>query len=465
MTRIGCVLVVALAGCQEFALDKPEPQIEIPDDTDIVDEDPVVDEDPTAPDIEVRPANLDFGSVPLGCATEPLTVSVGNVGQGPLEVTSISLGGPDSDAYELTAPSGAVTLEAGERVLVEVAFTAEDPEDYGQARISVVSNDPDEDLIPVPLDGAGSENAMREQFWLQESGNPYVDVLFVVDNSESMAGEVTRLGQAMETFFRQFSTMAVDYHIGVTTTDMDRGGEQGQLLGPVISSTTSNGAAEFRRQLTTGTAGSIDEKGFLAAESALSSPMVNATYNRDFLRPHASLAVVVLSDEDDAEAIASAPFGGSNRRRASDFVTWLEGMKADPDDTSFSGMVGPPNGGLIACGIFSGGSASAAPHYNYAITQTQGVFANICNFDVSPFLQYLAFVVGGYQSQFPLDSTPAESGCDDITVTVSGEEVACHDAINGWTYDASSNTIEIHGDSIPQGGDDTIISYPVGGCD
>ena len=45
-----------------------------------------------------------------------------------------------------------------------------------------------------------------------------------------------------------------------------------------------------------------------------------------------------------------------------------------------------------------------------------------------------------------------------ITVTVGGVPVA-QNATNGWTYDATTNSVEFHGSSVPQPGSEIVVQY------
>ena len=52
-----------------------------------------------------------------------------------------------------------------------------------------------------------------------------VDILWVIDNSDSMAAEQDKVSNGFTGFFNQLVTSQVDYHIGVITTDPDENGE------------------------------------------------------------------------------------------------------------------------------------------------------------------------------------------------------------------------------------------------
>jgi len=175
-----------------------------------------------------------------------------------------------------------------------------------------------------------------------------------------------------------------------------------------------------------------------------------------FVRTDAKLAVAVVSDEDDVTS-------GLN---ANSFVTWLGGIKGgDLDEVSFSGLVGPQGN---TCGSFPN-IVGAAPKYHAAINQTGGVWANICQFDVQTFLQFLSYVAAGLEINFELDETPLQSASPAVafTVQVCDDQGNCQDvpfsATDGWTYDPATNEVQTHGSWIPDPGETIVVTYPVEG--
>ena len=59
--------------------------------------------------------------------------------------------------------------------------------------------------------------------------SPEVDVLWVVDNSCSMSEEQAAIAANFPLFMEYFLDSALDYHIGVVSTDMDDRNHQGLL--------------------------------------------------------------------------------------------------------------------------------------------------------------------------------------------------------------------------------------------
>ncbi len=163
-----------------------------------------------------------------------------------------------------------------------------------------------------------------------------LDVLFVIDNSGSMAEEQAGVASELTSFvneLRQGGGVSQDFHIGVVTTSVYQHSKvanlegyrtyptQSGLLQPVPDEAADGGVAlgtgtervlsgedpllvpKFARLVRQGTQGSGQETPFEAARLALASDLaaisVEGGGNGGFLRDRARLLVVVLTDEDD----------------------------------------------------------------------------------------------------------------------------------------------------------------------
>lgn len=154
-----------------------------------------------------------------------------------------------------------------------------------------------------------------------------VDVLFVVDNSGSMADQQASLIASFPGFvrgMREHLASAPSFHVGVVTSDAYRGNEAGctdigDLVtttgGPASSGRACGPFASGARYLTdgepdldgrfaciaqVGTGGDDDERVARALLGAV-SPARNApgACNAGFVRPDSLLVIVIISDEDD----------------------------------------------------------------------------------------------------------------------------------------------------------------------
>lgn len=428
------LVALTLAACS------PDVSIASKDD----DEPPPVDTDvglPAGqPDIAVEPLDVRFGGEVPGCVAPPRTVTVRNEGEVDLEVTGISLRGADRQAYALKVDP--FTLPPGKSETFEVGFEPPDLGSWGDALVEITSNDPDESAVKVELDGNGAEYAQREDLFVQgEAGS--VDVLFSIDYSGSMSEEISALGGKFDAFIQNFVNLGLDYQIAVVTADPACPAFQGdpKIITPQNAPTPAEAQDLFRAATSAASCGG--EAAFGATKNALSEPYVS-NENAGFLRTDATLAVVALSDEPEQSGISPAAY-----------VQWLEGLKTDPRMVSFSGIVGPPSGGLFVCG----GEVEPAPQYHTAIRRSGGVWGNMCNLDLVPFLLHLSYVAAGLEFGFELSAEPLSASPAVVTVTVDGEEIP-YSPIDGWTYDTDTNAIQFHGSAIPEPGQTVIITYP-----
>jgi hypothetical protein len=106
------------------------------------------------PDVAMSPSAHDYGAVPV-TASSSRTFAILNQGSADLSVTGSTLTGPDAGEFVILSGSGAATVAPGDSALVEVAFQ---PSTIGakSANLEVASDDPDEAVVSVSLDGTGA---------------------------------------------------------------------------------------------------------------------------------------------------------------------------------------------------------------------------------------------------------------------------------------------------------------------
>ncbi len=149
---------------------------------------------------------------------------------------------------------------------------------------------------------------------------PEVDILFVVDNSYSMASEQTNLANSYVGFIDGIQATLDDendFHLGVVSTDDFADNDEGcREIGDLVTRTASGpcgpyaagnfmSAADVLEQSFTcaarvGTEGDPDERPLAAALDALApEKAVMGGCNEGFAREDALLILVLISDEDD----------------------------------------------------------------------------------------------------------------------------------------------------------------------
>jgi hypothetical protein len=234
-----------------------------------------------------------------------------------------------------------------------------------------------------------------------QAAHDSVDVLFVVDNSCSMAVVQDELAANGPWLFDYLVGSGIDFHIGVTSTDLDRNtnGSNGTLHSVAgvdyIDSLTPSPELVFASMVRMGTSGSATEQGLGAAYTALE---VNGdTVNAGFLRDDSALSIVVVSDEQDhtASALITVP----------EFTNWLGGLAPDRPSVGFDAIV-----------TQTGGDAGTV--YMDVAASVGGAAFDIATPDYAPVLDALGLVASGLQTEF-CPSTPQDPENVEVTVEVA----------------------------------------------
>ncbi len=166
------------------------------------------------------------------------------------------------------------------------------------------------------------------------------DILFVIDNSKSMAEEQQAVAKELESFVTalQNSPVKQDFQVGVITTAVyqnymgtfhpypDQSGKLQAVpvrrpdgtLGPgterILSSSDANLVPKFQLLVNQGISGSAQETPFEAVRLAVASDLATTPVaqggNAGFLRDGSQLLVVLLTDEDDCSENVRPPNTG-----------------------------------------------------------------------------------------------------------------------------------------------------------
>jgi hypothetical protein len=394
--------------------------------------------------IVVVPTAIEFGTRPLGCASQHQPVQVYNVCGTPVVVQQAVLRGTGSSQYTLPVNplTHAISLAPSATPLeLEVAYA---PTALGAAtavlELSSVAGT-SSTVTTVALDGAGATTAQQTDSFDQAT-TAQADVLFVIDDSCSMSDKQTSLATNFSSFISAGLTRTADFQLGVTTTDCTPTGPQGQLVSTssnpkILTSGMSNLVSLFAQKANVGTAGSGWETPLEAAWLAVSAPLTT-TDNAGFVRSTASLAVVIVSDAVDqspqpisyyASRLLGAK-GAGNQRLVSVSVI---GPFADPTPAGCTIDSVPDVGG-----------------YDQVIAPSHGLKSDICSSNWAADLNTLgSSILGVLPSRFPLTSAPAPGS---ITVAVNGAPTT-----TGWTWDPVQNAVVFT--TAPATGVHVDISY------
>jgi hypothetical protein len=252
-----------------------------------------------------------------------------------------------------------------------------------------------------------------------------VDILLIIDNSCSMLAEQEKLSTEFEAFVEFFFVANTDYHIGVTTTDMDYQGEQGRLVGDtkVITRSTPDPAQVFRENVLVGADGSGYEQGLEAARTALSQGRLNGV-NAGFYRDEAELSLIFVGDEDDA-----------SQGTVDEFLSGFYELKGQRNRRAFqaSALIGvhPITGEPAVCGRDPGDPFAGAddmPRYWDLATKSQGVVSSICADDFNSIVHEMGLAASRVSDVFTLSRDPVPETVE-VTIFVPGSPEFLGD---GW---------------------------------
>jgi hypothetical protein len=384
-----------------------------------------------------QPPYLDFGFARLDCLPSLLSTWVENTCEGPVVVSEAFIGAGTSDGEFLLegAPVFPTTLLTGTSMELSVRYRATQS-GMNLSPLFVGTNSLSSPLL-VPLLGESSARATVTDEFIQVDPLQ-TDVLFIVDNTASMQEEHPKLLAAVPALLSAAQRRGVNLHLAVTTTGLDpvsaacpggaRGGEAGRFFpvdgsaARVLESATPSLEAALRKNLEVGRCANV-EQGLEALHLALSEPLVSSSDdvrsgwpndgNAGFLRPQASLVLIVVSDEDDHSE-------GDVERT----VRFLQGLKSNGGARLFA--LAPSD---VPCATAGG----LGVRYAQAARATGGDIFSICAPDFSPFLQRIGETPFPLQSRFPLSQ---EADPSSLQVRLDGVPTS-----SGFRLDAAQNEL------------------------
>ncbi len=300
-----------------------------------------------------------------------------------------------------------------------------------------------------------------------------VDILWVVDNSESMEAEQARLARRFDDFIEymdEVETM-MDFHLGVVTTDIsDDNPDAGLLLGEpkVLTRETAGYTQLFKERVQVGITGSGMEQGLEASHMALSEPRVSDA-NDGFMRDGAMLALIYVSDENDcsdrgalpSEDYCYLPAYEDDLVPVSEYVDSFREIKKDPELVISFSIVGPLD--TSACE-----DTLPGVRYTEMADSLGGTSGSICSEDFAGIMDNLGLSVSGIRDAFPLTYAPVQNTievwvcADDPCDEDSGRLVSKGEA-DGWSYDEATSYLHFNGASVPERGTVIAVHYEVAG--
>ncbi|MCB0348352.1 MAG: VWA domain-containing protein [Bdellovibrionales bacterium] len=314
--------------------------------------------------------------------------------------------------------------------------------------------------------------------------NNKLDILFVIDDSGSMAPYQTNLSNNFSAFISDFITKGYDFRIAVITSSAWEAGFYGNATSQnrakfrsasgnaILDPSTPDIETAFSQNISAGTTGNGDERPFQSIQVALEHSF-NSGYG--FPRSDAYMAVIVVTDEDDysnstTTCLQPNATGGCNNNAYS--PAWTHPDMATHQISNYKEYLRQKTG-----------STAEIPRYNVSTiavldsackndpsthaaamigtrmmdmaSSTDGVQGSICDTNFSASLNLIQQQISELSTQFYLSRVPIVST---IKVKVNGSTVAKNNT-NGWDYIESTNSVKFYGSAVPAEGDSISINF------
>ncbi|MBN2494321.1 MAG: hypothetical protein JXR96_07020 [Deltaproteobacteria bacterium] len=275
-----------------------------------------------------------------------------------------------------------------------------------------------------------------------------VDIIWVVDNSDSMGEEQQAVANAADAMAALLSNTTLDWRIGVTITDRtDWGG--------LLWSGFVDDIETFKQDVRQGTLGSPYEQSLQVGLDAIdnSLPCTPAGQpNRYKLRCEATRIVIILSDEDDHTielASGGDNYGGPpDAQKVSEFVAGYRSRNA-----ILFGVVG----GDPRCPT----ALNASKGINAVVNGAGGgSVGSICDADQTANMENIIRVAFGVSSTYRLTQPPISATIKVAQMRGGAPVEVPRSRSDGFDYDGVSRAILFYGDFRPTAnGQDVVASY------
>jgi hypothetical protein len=301
--------------------------------------------------------------------------------------------------------------------------------------------------------------------------NNKIDMLWMVDNSGSMGPLQNNMTSNFHSFINTFITKGYDFHLAVGSSDQYLslpapfnntpayakffdGGFDGSPATGIFQITQNTGTqayieSTFVHNATLGSNGSGDEREFSSMKQAL-----NYSGNSGFLRSDSFLAVIILSDEDDFSdetrcegCLTDHWYADPNLDTVASYETYLDTLTTSTAAFRRYSVNAITVADSICLAIHQAvsGSSIIGQRYIQMVNDTNGVIGSVCDPSYATALALITAHILELGTQFFLNNTPVVSS---IVVIVNGVVVP-NNAANGWTYNATANSIMFHGSAVP----------------
>lgn len=259
-----------------------------------------------------------------------------------------------------------------------------------------------------------------------------IDVLFVVDNSGSMSVHQDNLAKNIDGLIAPWLAADLDIHAGVISVDMDGAANpsKGLLYRGFATSSTPGLAQVLASNIKLGTGGSGTERHFDSVIAALSSP-IKDNQNFGFMREHAALAIIFLTDAEDQSIATPAQF-----------IEFVKNLKGGDLSLIKMGALYIPTGVKDCSRDITDGEPVKIEE---ALTAFNSINVGLCDANFKDGVEKLGLGLRPMVSGEPIRSVqlPMEAAFDTISVTYGSDILKAGNVSEGWIYTKSDKTITV----------------------
>ncbi len=287
--------------------------------------------------------------------------------------------------------------------------------------------------------------AESQTFGQEVKYNSKVDVLWVIDSSESMQSQQANISNQVDAILDKMVAAKLDFNVGFTNMDMGKNGIGGILQGnPSYLRLDTADLRSLMQQRFNYPVGSSIERGLESMKSVL-NPLSQQSSNKGFLRDEALLVVIFLTNEDDESS-------GLTK----DYIDFLDSVKKPFPDGSRSWVahfigVTEAVGSCRTLFMYS----EPGTRYMDLVAESGGISSTICTADLRVALDNIRRAIIHRLTDFVLDRRPVLAS---IHVYVNGKEVLQNDE-NGWSYLTETNSIRFNGSAVPAADASIVIDF------
>lgn len=278
----------------------------------------------------------------------------------------------------------------------------------------------------------GTHGAAIEENFKQDNYG-ILDLLVVIDNSGSMFEEQKNLSSKLDpllTFVKDS-----DWQVAVLTTDPDA--NKNPCFRSIIKKGDVNVQDAFANAIQAGTSGSGDERGILNAARGVD------TCKASWMRPGSSVAVLIVSDEDNCSNGTSC--AGQVDAKPKYLIDALNKSRVAGVDAKVYGLINVP-------GTVCKTAYNVSNVYNQLIKDAKGVAGSICDSDYTTTLKAISKEVAlTLKVQFSLKNKPDMNTLEVFVNNVKQDPSA---------YSLNNQTLKFN--MVPPAGADIKVTYVSG---